>query len=764
MKGAKASSNLQRVYSTLTREEVRTLVTEPYSRCKAGDSLLQLPKFLWQRIFTFNIDDALEDAYSQIASPQDASPINFNEPFEDLDDLHTLNIVHLHGYTRKSDSGYVFSRTEYARQMRDLNPWMHVLSQLLPTQPFIIAGTSLDESDLEYYLAGRDSITSRADRGPSLIIEPFPDSVTRADCKRYDLTLVEATTKDFFEYLDHAVPGRPMPISMFPPETRNLFPPKTSGRTVVSFLTDFGIVPRETHPPETPPRFLYGHLPSWDDLGADIDIPRTGTNELTSTVQDMLSDKKAERILVLSDEPGAGKSTVLRRVALDLTKQGVQVLTCTPLSRLEAEPTAAALDLIDDPIVIVVDNLADQVRAIAEISLRLEKRDVVFLAAEREYRWRYCLRVMSGTPALKSFGLGLTTTQAEQLIRLYTSYGMIGSREAVLSPERLAFSLANNPIAVSACLIMGDFKPIESLIESLWNASDPLSRERYLSAALAQFCFRGGVRYEVLASATSRRGWEEQFGAQHPLSLDYFGGTGRSFIVPLNATIATQVLELVSKREPEHLVKVFVGLANSLASRVNRRAIRRRSPEARLAGRLFDFDGVVEHWLGDSAATFYAETQDAWQWNSRYWEQVALLQLSRFHAIPQSERGQEALRQAIQHARHAVSIEPHPFTLTTLGKCLLAQVGQVGYSSASIYEEAFNRLAQAIEIEKNLSRVSIQPFITLFRGSISYTRLRNTLTEAQLGELRDFARRAGQVFRKDSELGGVIDELYDVVL
>src|SRR5438128_1307790 len=105
--------------------------------------------------------------------------------------------IHLHGWVGKAQNGFVFSHAEYARVMTTLNPWMHLLSEILATEAFIIAGTSLNEVDLEYYLSHRTDATPRRDRGPSLLITPNPDAATEADCKRHDLVLVRATFGEF---------------------------------------------------------------------------------------------------------------------------------------------------------------------------------------------------------------------------------------------------------------------------------------------------------------------------------------------------------------------------------------------------------------------------------------------------------------------------------------------------------------------------------------------------------------------------------------
>ena len=88
----------------------------------------------------------------------------------------------------------------------------------------------------------------------------------------------------------------------------------------------------------------------------------------------------------------------------------------------------------------------------------------------------------------------------------------------------------------------------------------------------------------------------------------------------------------------------------------------RRSPEARLAGRLFDGDKIVKPLLDSAAEQFYVESQKLWEWNSRYWEQRALL------------KADSDLVTALRYAKQAVAIENHPFPLTTLAKLLLKTI------------------------------------------------------------------------------------------
>ena len=144
LKGVKATTSLSRVSSLLDSKETEKYLTQPYFGCRPGESLRRLTSFVWKAAFTFNIDDALEGAYERVTHPKQViESLNFETAYKTAWTKKDLQIIHLHGFTREPDKGYIFSTNDYSRVTRGLNAWMHVLSELLASEPFIIAGTSL---------------------------------------------------------------------------------------------------------------------------------------------------------------------------------------------------------------------------------------------------------------------------------------------------------------------------------------------------------------------------------------------------------------------------------------------------------------------------------------------------------------------------------------------------------------------------------------------------------------------------------------------
>ena len=754
--GAPATTSLTRAYALLSPQLRERELTQKFAGCKPGLSVDGLPRFLWRRLFTFNIDDVFENLFEGAMERKQALvSLNFDAPFEPTPERNELHAVHLHGWVRHSEAGYVFSASEYVRVMTGLNPWMHLLSEILATEPFIIAGTSLNEIDLEYYLSHRSPKTPRRGRGPSLLIEPNPDVVTRADCDRYGLILVPATFGAFMQWLRAEFPSPPSVADLIVPDISTLFSTRPEPSKLLRFFSDFELVTATELPISLiPSPFLYGREPKWSDLHEHVDIERQDNGLLNDLLTARLTEANEVPLsaVVVLDEAGAGKTTTIRRVAHGLARSGIPVLTVHTPSRIDTRVAAECLSHIATKTILMVDGLADHAEQIMEL---LEEPSiaskVVLLAAERSYRREY-LDVVFGQRAWSPRKLHpLALDECQQLLERFRGYGLVGEADAIRKPREFAARLSGDPIAVAVCRILNDFRPLDNIVESLWQAAATADRMPYLCVALAQYCYRVGLRYSLLQAITGPGvPVARLLDSDIPLRLAP-SIVDDDYVVPLNAIIADRILSRASRQESEILVSAFVQLASALAPHVNRKAIMRRSPEARLVGRLFDADKVVRPLLDTAAERFYLSVQTQWEWNSRYWEQRALL------------AAETDLDIALQYARHAVAIERHPFPLTTLGKILLMQMESVPWGMESMYGEAFEMLTAAIENEARRWRVTVHPFATLLSGTARYCELGGVLTTNQRNTIDGYCAEAQALFGGDALIDAALRRLDDTL-
>ena len=755
LKGAHKSSSLQRVYATLTSTEIQEHIVDRFIDCTPGNSVVKLGKFLWHRIFTFNVDDALQNAYLENSNLQTSVTIHFRDAYSEVPNLTQVPVIHLHGWVQKADRGFVFSRDEYVRQTTAINPWMVLLTQFLPVEPFIILGASLDEMDLDYYLAHRTEITAREDRGPSILVEPHPDAVTENDCKRFNLELYQGTAEQFLDELLEYVPYRPTPLELIPHETKNLLPPHVSDVEKLAFAADFELIPGIVNANSSVSRFFYGKIPTWEDLASNKDVGRPISATIAQKAINVLANPSSgPRIFLIEDRTGSGKSTIIRRAVFEMAKQGITALNCLATSGIEPIQTASSIDQIVGPVVVMIDDLADQVIAVNELIGCLTKKNIVFVCAERIYRRKYIEQAMSGVPYEKFGGLKLREIDTDRLIERYRGFGLLGAPDLANRRRKSEFlvSIGNDPVAIACCRILNDLRPLNGIVDSLINETPEQELRRYLIAALAHHCFRSGVRYSVLRFATGGSDWRQQFIGVHQMPLILSDHGRGDFVLPENSTLATSILQRIADNDKDVLLSAFVDLANAIAPRVNPEQIRKRAPEARLAARLFDYDQVVAPFLGKHSFSFFEQTKQSWDWNSRYWTQIALMYLAVYLNDPESHEGREALTQAGYHARHARSIEEHPVVLTTLGQVLLAQMSDESVPLKIIFDEAYELLSLSIDIERRWIRPSVHPFVSLFRGAREYKKMGGTFTGKQISSLRDLEYVAREKFGRDAAI------------
>jgi len=88
------------------------LLVDPFKVSEAGPELVDLLRYPWNRIFSFNIDDAVEVAHKAVDIDRNQSvlqPLHFKEDFVENKNPDVLQLIHLHGSVRNPSEPFVFS-------------------------------------------------------------------------------------------------------------------------------------------------------------------------------------------------------------------------------------------------------------------------------------------------------------------------------------------------------------------------------------------------------------------------------------------------------------------------------------------------------------------------------------------------------------------------------------------------------------------------------------------------------------------------------
>lgn len=705
-----SETSLSQAAELLTDEDKFTYITKIFSNTIPGKTYENFCKFIWKNIYTLNVDDCIEKSYESCPNlKQNIVVKNYKDIYEQSYGLDCIQVVHLHGFARQPEKGYVFDLNEYVNNIRESNSWYKVFANSFAVSPFIVSGVSFNEPDFKYYVNQRNSI-DRDGFCPSILIEPSPTKITENLCKKHGLQLIEMTFGDFLSLVNAKLPN---PSSVFELSTEKnniLIDAKNLAKeNIVSFYKDFSEIKKvETSEGyENSLKFELGEEPTLEDIENHLDIHREVTTCIYKRIKKELQSYDKSFLLVAGDFYSGKTTSVLSALyQLAIEKNPVFWLKC--VNGFNVANSAECLNALGRKVIVFIDNLSDYIEQ-AELLFK-KASNLIIVGAERNYRKTHVDNVLSVNYEEIDSNT-LTVSEITSLFDKYREKGINTQKDAVKNPENFIRRYPKQTIGEYACLLINDFKPIEECIPQLFNELSDLDREVFATVCLAYHSYRTGVHYEVLKSIFPRSYdlWG-YFKKDYPLKLAFnWHDEDKNYIIPKNKILADCTFKYLLKNNIDILQKSYKNLLNALSCYVTRQTLKQRSAEAKLAGRLFDIDNTLVKLFQDDTVKVLEELKEKWSWNSRYWEQMAL-------AVYNKD-----VKRAVLHAKQAVAIERHPNTLTTLSKI---QFKMMEVSSAEDFivnfEEACSTVLQAFDLEFNRSYSTIHPFIVLKNGLDSF--------------------------------------------
>lgn len=715
------SYTLSRLWEALPSPDREAFLARRFSNCQIDPLRLPLPRFVWRTIWNLNVDDVVQRLYSGDLRQQDLVTVTWKDPFSYPESLGQLYSVHLHGSVSRPDHGYIFSAREYGGATASPSPWGQMLADDLVRRPFFVIGCALDEFDIEHYLALRAGIPAEREPRPSLFIIDKLDPVLRSTALRYGLLPVEATAADFLQWLHRRSSGLlRTPLELIVPASYNelyVEPPNPSDLRV--FHRQFTYLAKSELPePREHTNFLRGTEPTWRDILQDNDILRRDVTEILDYIGSPTSSHEnrggSPRMIVVSSAPGSGKTAVVMRTALELAEIGWPTFFFSNEERLSPEVTARCLKALRKDPVIVVDAFVDHGAQISHLLEILERENLrgTLLVADRENELRRVRVTLEETHA-RIFRLrNLDHAEAADLVSRMRAAGLLG-RHAGLTDASLIARATKRDLLVAVCEIAGNLERFDRILSSQWTSlSDSPLRQVLIAVSIAHAAnlslrFALAERCSGIDAGILLR----EIGSGVLSGLVFREGFEGEYLRVGHRVLAERLLGAVVDKDS--LYDQYLGLAKALARYVTPATLKIRTQEARLGAYLLDYDLSVKPKLGSRSRDFYNRIRGGWAWNSRYWNQIALLEVD--------ERDFPA---AIQHAEHSIGIEQHPLTFTTLGKVYMESAAAA--SSLSEAREDFRRgrtaLDEALRIARNWRFIQVHPYHTGVLGAIRFVR------------------------------------------
>ncbi|MDX1890424.1 SIR2 family protein [Mycolicibacterium sp. 050158] len=698
-----------------SEDAVYAWLRDRFNDAQSPEWMSVLARSPWACVWTLNLDNTFENAYSKVAS--DASrqlrSVSWDDEYRmDRD----LSVVHLHGHVlHQTPRKLVFSLEEYADTAVARAAWPIAFRDLYGVSPFVIIGARLrDEPDVEAIVARR--LPEHA--APSFYVAPNISEAVEEDLRSWRLIPVRMTGEEFASAWSELC-GQDLTQAPTTSEEYSL----RVGRQFRELTTVRPVKLPASHD------LLGGDEPIWDDVRSSIHAELDWIREGLAYVRSWGQRFPPSSILVYTGQRLTGRSTGLLAIALAFRNASWRTFLYVADERPDVE---ALLRFVADgkSVVLVFDGIADVAEDVAEIIRRSRelRTKIAVLAVDQSERdagiaGRISHHLLVGRE-IKSVRRTLSRSDAARLVDKLAAVGRLGVLEQErIDRQRLAY-FQNHEIFQSMAGLSdapGFGKRVGAEVAALQRADDV---ELLFFAALAT---KVGRRLQVVdAARMSGRPPEEIIRSVRQPETSAVLYTDGNIVRTRQRWLALEPAVHKLGGSQKAMTTLLTGLER-LSSRLNRVSQRERNATSLLVGGFMTHRNLTQIFSAADLEKFYSGLLPSFgNWSGRYWEQRAIMS----RHIGQNDP--KALARAESYALRAVSLLEDTYSYTTLGTILAARGAR---SDPSQYGHYYDRTYDAFERADDLDPTNIVTWLAFLDHSLRL--LEQVVIHSSDAEVRD---------------------------
>lgn len=311
-------------------ERLFSILENKFKHCQPSEEYLNISKFPWARIYTLNIDDALDRALST-NSPQKVNIRNRTDKVFDQDKLfHQLDYIKLNGSVDRIDKGLIFSVKDYGKTSAKTPLWYKELAEDYFKFVFLFIGTKLKES-VFYHQVERYKIDSESIEQRSYLLTPNATQIEKNNLLLdHNIEHISCTLEDFSVWLTQTFPTQPTPNELAikaNPALGVMLGLESSGdkeeyikifeHVINISRSSLSSSLEQSHPKGKIRPFYKGFKPTWYDILEDVPAELKATREVFEVALNALRGES--KLVVVSGPAGSGKTTLIKQVALKIS-------------------------------------------------------------------------------------------------------------------------------------------------------------------------------------------------------------------------------------------------------------------------------------------------------------------------------------------------------------------------------------------------------------------------------------------------------------
>jgi hypothetical protein len=427
------------------------ILEQLFQFCSPSPEYATLATYAWRRIYTLNIDDALERAFAR--KPRQNVSIHIgSDPLKERDPVfRRLDYIKMNGCISRLRDGLVFSQAEYAQSANSPQPWYQESAADFLRSPFLFVGTKLDEPLFKFHIE-RYKQCSKANPGMSYVITPSATEIQRLDLKAYNIEHIPGTLADFATWLRQTFPDGIESLDLAKaslPLLAEMIGAKDQAK-YASLFADVIHVKRSTLRARYAASdgggailpFYKGFKPSWSDIVQEVPAQLDALPKFLEFLQE---NRRSGVLVPLIGPAGSGKTTLLMQAAYRASEWaatevffiGEPVRDLVQIAEtLDAREAASSVLIFIDKIGFLSDQLADLLKP-----GRLTRTTIV--GAERQHIWHSRVEHRLAKSSTRSFSASeFSKADAQRLLEQLERYGS-WTRLGQLPKERRTYELVS---------------------------------------------------------------------------------------------------------------------------------------------------------------------------------------------------------------------------------------------------------------------------------------------------------------------------------
>lgn len=354
-----------------SKEQLNNYLTQKFSGVRPTNERgfhYKVLEYPWVKIYSTNIDDLLENIFEDKKRAYTSMFCN-----EIPKKVKGTEIIKLHGCSRHSELGYIFSRKEYADLIsKGLDARLLQFTTDLISNDIIFVGTSLDEPDVEHYIGIYENSGYKSRINRIFFIEPYPTLALKQRAEHMKATIITWTTSQFLEYVSQ--------LAFNPEELQKL-------KIELNYNSIFGLSEiRKTFEEVYESSIYEGFTTTWQDIFDDWTYKNHKYLESKIILDQLVENKNKVKCFCIYGEAFSGKSTLIKQLAKELYISGYEVLEYKGVF-LNRELMLKYIEKTQtNKFVLLVDNASYYYKLIEKMyQYAMNENELIILCASRSY-------------------------------------------------------------------------------------------------------------------------------------------------------------------------------------------------------------------------------------------------------------------------------------------------------------------------------------------------------------------------------------------